>query len=62
MKPIHRFYSIVITISALIVFAIWTISSCILTKHPEWINSKNYLYYGFTAILTYLLSYGTFKT
>jgi hypothetical protein len=62
MKPIHRYYSIVITISALIVFAIWTISSCILTKHPEWINNQNYLYYGFAAILTYLLSYGTFKT
>jgi hypothetical protein len=62
MKPIHRFYSIVISISALIVFAIWTISSCILTKHPEWKNNQNYLYYGLAAILTYLLSYGTFKT
>lgn len=62
MKPIHRFYSIVITITAIIVFAIWTISSCILSKHPDWINSNYYLLYGFAAILTYLVTYGTFQS
>lgn len=62
MKPLHRFYSIVITVTAIIVFAIWKISTCMLIKHPDWINSDNYLYYGFAAILTYFVSYGAFKT
>ena len=62
MKPIHRFYSIVISLTGILVFAIWKISLCILKDHPDWGNSNKYLYYGFAVILTYLLSYGTFKT
>jgi len=62
MKPIQRFYTIVIALTSVIVFTIWTISSKILIEHIDWKNSTHLFYSGFALVLTYLSSIGVFSS